>query len=219
VRDEFPIVNRRIGSVGEPRPAQVITCSECGGVDALSAHKGRKMAEHVAGTFTQRGWIVGAVGKHLCPACIGRRRAARKNEREKATMAKEAEKESAKTPPERSPEASASIADMYLILSDAYDRAAKNYRPGWSDARIAKETGLSLAFVARRREDAFGPVVIDTTFEDFATELAGIASALVDIAREHEAQAMRIRRCAERSAKLDMLGRAILARHNAGRAA
>jgi hypothetical protein len=50
------------------------------------------------------------------------------------------------------------LALYYMAMVDAYDRAAGAYRPGWSDERVAKETGLSLAEVTRRRTSDFPPL-------------------------------------------------------------
>lgn len=55
--------------------------------------------------------------------------------------------------------ASKRITDLYMMLEDNYDRDAKNYRPGWSDERIAKELVLAVDFVVKRREQDYGPLV------------------------------------------------------------
>ncbi len=63
-------------------------------------------------------------------------------------------------PPERekSPDASKAFVDLLLTLDDAYDRAAKAYRAGQTDAAIAEKLGLSEQFVAATREKNFGPL-------------------------------------------------------------
>lgn len=172
MKDEFPVVSRRHGDDRTMRPIQAITCGSCSREDVLSAHSCRMSSAHVAGIFTSRGWLVGDVGKHVCPDCLKRRRAERRAEKEKLEMSKV----------ERSPLAAQKIGELYMILSEAYDAAGKTYKPGWSDARITKETGLALEFVAKRREDDFGPVIVDTSFDDLAA-MHGALTTKIAVAR------------------------------------
>lgn len=216
MKDDFPVVNRKISDGAAPKPCQVIVCSDCGFEDRLMLNGPRGSAAHVATSFARRGWLVNDAGKHLCPQCVARRNLERK---ERKAMAQGVKTQQEPAVVARSPKAIEAIGELYVTLVDVYDPVAKNYKAGWSDERVAKETGFAVEFVAKRREADLGPVVIDTTVEDFAAELDGIAGVMADIAREHEAQAARIRRCGEHWAKLAALGRAILSKHNAGRAA
>lgn len=70
-----------------------------------------------------------------------------------------------------SPAASEAIVNLYLILSDRYDKARKAYVAGWDDARVARETGLALPVVQERREHDFGPLVVGPTLGDIRGEL------------------------------------------------
>ena len=47
---------------------------------------------------------------------------------------------------------------VMMSLEDYYDEKAKRYKPEWSDARIAKDTGASESHVAETREKYFGPL-------------------------------------------------------------
>jgi hypothetical protein len=201
MKDEFPVVSRRHGDDQTPRPVQAITCG-CGREDVLSAHSGRLTSAHVAGTFTSRGWLVGDAGKHVCPDCLAKRRAERRAAKEKPEMPKV----------ERSPAATQKIGELYMILSEAYDAAGKVYKPGWSDQRIAKETGLAPEFVAKRREDDFGPVIVDASFDDLAA-VQGALTAKIALARAAtERQREQIAELEELAAKAGPLLKTILAK-------
>lgn len=58
------------------------------------------------------------------------------------------------------PSDAARLAKRLVIaaLEDHYDDVAKRYRPGHTDASIAKEAGCAEAVVAKLREDLFGPL-------------------------------------------------------------
>lgn len=189
--DPFPIELRARGGDGKRQRVHVIRCASCGAEDLVAAHMRALSEAHLRGTFQQRGWRVSPAGSHACPACAGLESARRRaTQKEKPAMP-------AAIP---SPAASSAIADAYLLLQDGYDHAAKNYKPGWSDERIAKESGLSLPEVKRRREHDFGPLVADTTLEDLRTDWAalradigkmllladGFRALAVDIERRHD---------------------------------
>ena len=48
---------------------------------------------------------------------------------------------------------------MSDLLFDHYDLGTQDYKEGWSDKRIADESGLSEVFVAQRRSQDYGPIV------------------------------------------------------------
>ena len=72
---------------------------------------------------------------------------------------------------ERSPVAAARLGELYMILTDVFLVADKAYKPGWSDERIAKETGLSVEFVAKRRLEDYGPIIVDTAIPDLCVSI------------------------------------------------
>jgi hypothetical protein len=45
---------------------------------------------------------------------------------------------------------------FYSLMDDAWDNAAGQYKPGWSDARVAKTVGCSISSVTHRRHEAYG---------------------------------------------------------------
>ncbi|MBP2147952.1 hypothetical protein [Xanthobacter flavus] len=86
-----------------------------------------------------------------------------------------------------SPAASDAIVNLYLLLSDHYDKARKAYAEGWDDERVAKEAGLSPVLVAERREKDFGPLVKDTTLEDIAAATLALAQEVAGLEGEIDA--------------------------------
>ena len=81
------------------------------------------------------------------------------------------------------PAASSNLADVYMLLEDGYDKARRDYRVGWSDDRIAKDAGVSVELVTRRREQDYGPIAppkIDPIPEISAMTEA-VCSGLLDV--------------------------------------
>jgi hypothetical protein len=57
-------------------------------------------------------------------------------------------------------------------LEESYDEASKRYKKGFSDQSIAEETGAAVAFVAKTREDYFGPLGTPPEIETLRASLA-----------------------------------------------
>ena len=74
--------------------------------------------------------------------------------------------------PERSDAAKRARRMIYMALEDYYDESQKRYKAGWSDQRIADETGASVQFVASIREDDFGPSGEPPEIAEFRERLA-----------------------------------------------
>lgn len=143
------------------RIAQIIACTRCGGTDQNTITTRSKAGnEQLASFFRRRGWSVDLKKGHTCPACTKTiesqfRSAAKKHfYRAEVTM-----KPSDTVPtPTPTPAASSVLAMVYMMLDDAYDKAAKRYKAGWSDDRVSKETGAALNLVTTRRAQDFGPI-------------------------------------------------------------
>lgn len=80
----------------------------------------------------------------------------------------------------------------YTAIEDAYDEKAKAYRPGHSDASIAKEVGLSEAQIGKIREEFFGPAgmpippAIAKVIDEWAGQAAHLAALSEQIERATE---------------------------------
>jgi hypothetical protein len=171
------------GNAGDgPRgPHYRIVCGKCGDDDFVSAQDMGATHPNIARKFARAGWLIGATtAADRCPACAG------------PSAAKTVSKglPMVKTPPATaplpalpgvavvtpSPAAAMKITEVYMALSDAYDLAARGYRAGWTDERIARDLGVSVELVAKRREQDFGPVVVDT----FGPDLDELGRLLLD---------------------------------------
>lgn len=75
---------------------------------------------------------------------------------------------------------------MTRYLDDHFDTKAGTYATGWSDQKIADETGLALSIVAKFREDGFGPLR-NVEADKIATEVKALRGKLdADIAAAKE---------------------------------
>lgn len=101
-----------------------------------------------------------------------------------------------------SPSAIAAQAKMFGLLQNHFDVENGCYGSGYSDAKIAAETGLAIDLVKAIREQAFGPLreppeiaqlatdiealagLIDETVAPLKTELAGLRSKLAELRRK-----------------------------------
>lgn len=72
---------------------------------------------------------------------------------------------------------------IYQCLEDYYDDKAKAYRPGYSDERVAKETGAAVGFVREIREADFGPLGCPPELQAVAAEIEAARKELL-MARE-----------------------------------
>jgi hypothetical protein len=104
--------------------------------------------------LSKKGWNVDLKHqRHLCPGCVQAQVAARRAEKSgKQTMSKPRADQI--LPSEESVFAKQL---MMELLAKGYDLKARDYVSGWSDKRIAEDCKLSVDFVAKRREEDFGP--------------------------------------------------------------
>ncbi|MEW6256909.1 MAG: hypothetical protein AB1592_13220 [Pseudomonadota bacterium] len=200
--DLFPLESRVRGDDGRRQAAHVIRCSRCPSEDAVAAHRTRYPTAHLTGTFQQRGWRVSQSGRHVCPTCIASETEARRAKHSKEPAPMPAPEKVISAPPLPSPAASSAIVTAYLLLEDHYDKAAKAYRAGWSDERVAKESGLAVEAVAKRREADFGPLVVDTTAQDLRHEWDGLRSDIKALRTGAGQLALLLKGLDEREARL-----------------
>lgn len=104
--------------------------------------------------------------------------------------------------PERSENAKIAFRLVMAALDEHYDDSAKTYRPGWDDARIAKDTGAALAVVAKTREEYFGPIGMPPAFGIIAEELRKLE------AEERAAREAFAKRIAELHVRLSAVAKA-----------
>jgi hypothetical protein len=69
-------------------------------------------------------------------------------------------------------------------LEESYDEASKRYKKGFSDLSIAEETGAAPQFVAKTREDYFGPLGTPPEIDAIRGDLAANLRATVELEKE-----------------------------------
>lgn len=188
--------------------------------------------------FKNKGWDVGKNDKHdLCPACVERIRNERRERRNGGKIKSFAAIENVfpLTPREAPPQpeerqdvqATAespqemSRADRRIIhakLEEVYESEETGYRPGWSDAQVARDLGshIPVGWVAEERERAFGPAKDNSEVRDMlgrVTDATTITRQLLEECKAHRAEAAKLvehnnalmKRCAEIAKSLDGL--------------
>lgn len=193
--DAFPVTRDEHG-----RTIQRIECVSCGAHDQNTiTSNGRAGADMLVSFFRRRGWSVDLRNGSVCPDCVKNATESRRRKEERKRM----EQSSVVQLP--TPGASSKIADVYMLLEDAYDKARRCYRDGWSDERIAKETGAALNLVTSRRAQDYGPipppkpepmVEIATLAKPLLIELSGVVSRAKALVQEAQALDERVRRIA-----------------------
>lgn len=151
------------GVGGMTRWAQ-LECSQCAKTGELKI-RNLLPPDQIDLKFRQSGW---KLDPHICTDCQ------RIN-----SLQKEANKVTA-TP---SVAAMKAQAQMFQLLSDNFDVDAGRYNNGYSDTRIASETGLKNTFVREFRIAAFGEI----KEPEFITKLKNDLKSIEDLQREQNA--------------------------------
>lgn len=128
-------VVRRFYGEGVIRTMLAMVCDDCGKQDDRPI-KPDMPEDAIARFFRGRGWLVdNRCRTAKCPKC-----------QEKAKVT------------DISAAAMKRQRQMFLLLDEHFDVDNGSYANGWSDAQIAKETGLSESVVTHARESAYGPI-------------------------------------------------------------
>lgn len=140
-----------------------ITCDGCGARDEWSALN-MPRPDVVRKKIEARDWSLrkGAT----CPDCLA------KSKEKTLTVVKIADAK---------PSDNAKVAERLLIRvmeDEAYDETARRYKPGFSDARMAADTGLSEKHVAAVRERLFGPAGEPDEVTELRRAIDGLTSEL-----------------------------------------
>lgn len=157
---------RAIRTVERGHHVASLTCS-CGQTKEI---RFRELAGHeqIDQKFRRAGWLL---DPSRCQACAHPPRS-----KENAVTA-------AATP---SAAAIRSQATMFRHLGDHFDADAGRYSDGWSDEKIAKETGLSAQTVAAFRVEAFGAIKEPPEVAALAADIATFDSMLIEAAASIE---------------------------------
>lgn len=184
----FPVI---VG--GQGRGAQRIKCARCGESSDVVVGGAAGSDDTVAAHFRRRGWEVDLRRqRHHCPTCIAIMTAERRESEARKRMTKATASSPAPSPgtapgtvPPPAPSVESVLAKKLMsdALFEAYDLSARNYKPGWSDERVARESGLSVAFVAQRREADYGPAAAPapSPLDAVAAGMGRLGPVLADI--------------------------------------
>jgi hypothetical protein len=160
-----------------------LACSKC---EARGERRQRSLMppDQVDKKFMQVGW---SLDPHICPACAVRAA------QEKADMTSKP-----------SPAAIKAQAKMFSLLATHFDGTAGAYGQGWSDQKIATDTGLTVDLVAEVRRETFGelqlpPEVLSLQrdvgalealareqYAGLETELKSLGARLADISKRYQ---------------------------------
>lgn len=184
---------------GRTTPAYKIVCGKCGAQDKATNNGARRLAvDNIAQIFRNRGWTVGGrSGRHLCPACAKRSSSPKPKSQMEAIMPSNV---SAVPPREMS------RADGRLIfdkINDVYLDDGEGYSDGWSDARIAKDLGVPVAWITDVRDRHFGDAIGveakrrvlskgESILKSFDDLLQQLAARRAEFAREVDALAKKL---------------------------
>ena len=131
--------------------------------------------------FTNKGWAVGKrPGDDNCPACIARR--AEDRRRQLHVVEKEPEVEKPKVIA-ADPPREMTREDRRIIISkldEVYVSESVGYDRGWTDQRVANDLGIPKAWVAKLREENFGPAT-NEDIEEFLKEARTVSDAARDM--------------------------------------
>lgn len=141
-QDPFPYIPEKVRQEGaSTRPVQMLKCSapRCQTKMEVTIKGTRKPPDVIAKMARNKGWLPDMKkGEHLCPDHV--------NPEKPVTTATDI--------PAISPEIRRNI---FRAIDEAYDEKAKRYVDGFDDKMIAAQVGTTWGWVARVREESFGP--------------------------------------------------------------
>jgi hypothetical protein len=129
-----------------------LACVDCGEYSEEIRLKADLPPEVLDKKFQAKGWTLDPT---TCPTCQEADRAATRAKKEAKTMASMTIEPEVKTP---STTAIKMQLQMMRLLDEHFDADAGAFDAGWSDERVAKETGLALSVVTSFRREGYGEI-------------------------------------------------------------
>lgn len=196
------------GAALPPRRMQRFACDACGQAVEVSAYPRVRSFEEIAQVYRRHGWLMNETEALFCPDCRrAARRKPQKQDDDMAKAATvktpvpplvvgvngaiginpaiangassaAIAAATAHDNPVPSAQASRAMVELYVMLEDAYDRDKRDYRAGWDDERVARETRLSVSVVRARREQDFGPLAPAPSADELRAQVAKLADAM-----------------------------------------
>lgn len=174
-RAAYDLIRRRID--GKPATFARIVCRSCA-AHAECRVDARPPPETIAKTFEREGWSVDRrnANRCFCPDCHPSR---------KGTLSVTMPATLTTPAPMPSPKL---LRQVFAMLEDRFNPETGAFQDGWSDARIACETGASPIFVTKTREDAFGVLRADPdvaalrrSIDDLLSQLSALSAKVDDL--------------------------------------
>lgn len=162
-----------------------VECAQCGAHSDWRINTSRPPPEVLPKHFANKGWRMSK--KPLCPDCQSRKETPMTAE--KITALQIPAVRAANAAPSDAARRMRTKAVEHLVAY--FDPENGKYEDGWSDEIIAKETGLPVAWVTKRREEDFGPLKEPGEFQEIRSEVSQLASEIGKLTSKLDAMAKR----------------------------
>ena len=175
-----------------------ITCSQCGSKEEWAIAHSKPPPDILGKHFSNKGWYVRK--RPLCPSCCVQSdpsaddrpkvesdppatnlplaaalRRALTEKKETTPMSNVAPLKTEQAPTE-AVKAARRKANEFLMFH--FDVEKGRYEDGWSDERVAKDSGMPVAWVVKRREEEYGALKQPSEFAEIRAQAAALASEI-----------------------------------------
>lgn len=200
---------------GQKVTVRRIICASCGDPGEIADRtRGGLPSVIVERNFKSKGWEVGASEKHdFCPACIKKRQTERRSRRVKPVATIKEEETPMKSlhaigpalmngasslngiapAISETPPGEASRIQKRIIntkLEEVYGDETTGYKTPWTDAAVAKDLSVPVAWVVAIREEFFGPAADNSEIRDMLSRVTDASLAATKVL--DQAKAIRI---------------------------
>lgn len=141
-----------------------IPCSSCGEKEEYKFNGSRLPPDALVKKLQNKGWT--GLGKNpVCPTCNAKKKEAPVAQSPKLTLVGDDMQNA-------SPDAKKQHRKIMEALFSVFDDETHRYNSGYSDQRVADETGAPVNAVKKCREDYFGPLAVPAEAEELRNMLA-----------------------------------------------
>lgn len=147
-----------------------VTCAMCGEVSRVPSGT-RSPPELLAKHMRQKKWELKEGKAPKCPSCSNPRKG---NDMNKPLAQSETEAPSALQMPGKI------LRAVYALLDDHLDPEKMLYRNGWTDGRIAKESGVAEVAITKIREESYGKLSEDPEVTSLKDDLKLMSMEIAD---------------------------------------
>lgn len=183
----FPVFPARFENGQMIKAAIGVKCEHCGTEERMQINNKPAEDGWVTKSFQRKGWYVGRDRKHdLCPDCARKPvvlttkpTTPEEPEPMKPVLAVVKEPTMAADPPREM-----GIEDRRIVfekLNEVYLSKTEGYSNGWTDLRVAQDLGVPTSWVAKVREDFFGPVKTNAEAVALHTAIKDMQGTLADM--------------------------------------